>query len=85
MLGVLVVRPDSGDPPEVVVKVLNLLGSAFGTTKNLKGYDMLPPYLRIIQVSYHTYTYPHATFFLKRIETERSSLRRKKTYYPGRV
>eukprot|EP01147_Barroeca_monosierra_P004810 gene4810-106_t len=47
--GVLVVRPDSGDPPSVVVKCLELLGEAFGTTLNKKGYKMLPDYLRLIQ------------------------------------
>ncbi|XP_033744427.1 nicotinamide phosphoribosyltransferase-like [Pecten maximus] len=47
--GVLVVRPDSGVPEEVVVKVLNILGNQFGTTTNTKGYKMLPPYLRVIQ------------------------------------
>ena len=26
MAGTLIVRPDSGDPPTVVVKVLNILG-----------------------------------------------------------
>lgn len=55
--GSLVVRPDSGDPPEVVVKVLNILGNKFGTTKNSKGFKMLPPYLRVIQgdgISYET-------------------------------
>ncbi|EDO27331.1 predicted protein, partial [Nematostella vectensis] len=53
----LVVRPDSGDPPKVVVKVLNLLGKAFGTVKNSKGFHLLPPYIRIIQgdgISYET-------------------------------
>uniref|UniRef100_A0A0B6ZJ93 Nicotinamide phosphoribosyltransferase n=1 Tax=Arion vulgaris TaxID=1028688 RepID=A0A0B6ZJ93_9EUPU len=47
--GALVIRPDSGDPKEVVIKVLNILGEAFGTTLNSKGYKMLPRYLRIIQ------------------------------------
>lgn len=47
--GVLVVRPDSGDPPTVVVKVLELLGQAFGTTINAKGYRVLNPKVRVIQ------------------------------------
>ena len=50
-VGPLVVRTDSGDPPTVVVKVLEILGSKFGTTINSKGYKMLPPYLRVIQVT----------------------------------
>jgi nicotinamide phosphoribosyltransferase len=47
--GVLVVRPDSGDPPRIVVEVLRRLGDAFGTTTNSKGYRVLHPKVRIIQ------------------------------------
>lgn len=47
--GVLVVRPDSGDPPTIVVEVLRRLGDAFGTTTNSKGYRVLHPKVRIIQ------------------------------------
>ncbi|XP_059151094.1 nicotinamide phosphoribosyltransferase-like [Physella acuta] len=47
--GTLVVRPDSGHPPEIVVKVLNIFGEKFGYTENSKGYKVLPPYIRIIQ------------------------------------
>lgn len=47
--GVLVVRPDSGKPDEVVLKVLNLLGECFGTTINEKGYRLLNPKVRVIQ------------------------------------
>jgi len=47
--GVLVVRPDSGEPEEVVVKVLNTLGNHFEPTVNAKGFKLLPPYLRVIQ------------------------------------
>lgn len=47
--GVLVVRPDSGYPPEVVVKVLELLGEAFGFTVNAKGYKVIHPKVRVIQ------------------------------------
>lgn len=47
--GVLVVRPDSGDPPEIVCKVLELLGEAFGYTKNAKGYKVLHDKVRVIQ------------------------------------
>ena len=42
-------RPDSGDPPLVVCKVLELLGEAFGTTTNSKGYRVLNPHIRVIQ------------------------------------
>lgn len=47
--GTLVVRPDSGDPPEVVVEVLRRLGDAFGTETNAKGFRILPPQVRVIQ------------------------------------
>jgi nicotinamide phosphoribosyltransferase len=47
--GTLVVRPDSGDPPTVVVRVLEILGKAFGTTRNAKGYQVLDPHVRVIQ------------------------------------
>lgn len=47
--GVLVVRPDSGDPPSVVVKVLEILGGKFGTIRNRKGYRVLNPKVRVIQ------------------------------------
>ncbi|MFM8933125.1 MAG: nicotinate phosphoribosyltransferase [Gemmataceae bacterium] len=47
--GVLVIRPDSGDPPTVVVKVLDILGEKFGTTQNAKGYRVLHPKVRVIQ------------------------------------
>jgi len=42
--------PCSGDPPEVVVKCLELLGARFGTETNSKGFKVLPPYIRLIQV-----------------------------------
>ena len=47
--GVLVVRPDSGDPPEIVCKVLETLGEAFGTETNDKGFKVLHPKVRVIQ------------------------------------
>jgi nicotinamide phosphoribosyltransferase len=47
--GVLVVRPDSGEPVESVLSVLNYLGDAFGFRKNAKGFCELPPQIRIIQ------------------------------------
>ncbi|KHN79434.1 Nicotinamide phosphoribosyltransferase [Toxocara canis] len=55
--GCLVIRPDSGDPSQVVVKVLNLLAEKFPTLTNSKGYRVLPSYLRVMQgdgVSYET-------------------------------
>ncbi|KAH3828056.1 nicotinamide phosphoribosyltransferase-like [Dreissena polymorpha] len=47
--GALVVRPDSGDPPQVVVKVLEILSHQFGKVQNKKGYNLLPPFIRVIQ------------------------------------
>jgi nicotinamide phosphoribosyltransferase len=45
----LVVRPDSGNPAEVVVEVARRLAKAFGTTSNKAGYAVLNPCVRIIQ------------------------------------
>ena len=49
--GTLVVRPDSGDPPVIVVQVLNALGGAFadGITRTATGHKLLPRFLRVIQ------------------------------------
>lgn len=47
--GVLVVRPDSGDPLTVVNKVLNILGLRFGFEVNAKGFKVLNPKVRVIQ------------------------------------
>src|SRR5262245_42395342 len=47
--GTLVVRPDSGKPREVVMKVLESLGSKFGYETNAKGYRVLNPKIRVIQ------------------------------------
>jgi nicotinamide phosphoribosyltransferase len=45
----LVVRPDSGNPSEIVVEVARRLADAFGTTVNGRGYTVLNPCVRIIQ------------------------------------
>lgn len=47
--GVLVVRPDSGNPPEIVVECLKILGERIGETTNEKGYKVLHPKVRMIQ------------------------------------
>lgn len=47
--GTLVIRPDSGDPPEVVVNLLGLLALKFGTTVNSKGYEVIGENVRVIQ------------------------------------
>lgn len=45
---VVVVRPDSGNPSEVVVKCMRILEKAFGCTRNEQGYKVLN-HVRIIQ------------------------------------
>lgn len=47
--GTLVVRPDSGDPPVVVCKILDILGEKFGYTENEQKYKVLNPHVRVIQ------------------------------------
>lgn len=47
--GVLVVRPDSGDPVDVVPRVMDLLAAKFGYEPNDKGYRVLNPHVRMIQ------------------------------------
>lgn len=44
----VVIRPDSGDPTETVLRVAQILARQFGTTMNSKGYHVLN-YVRIIQ------------------------------------
>lgn len=47
--GTLVVRPDSGNPPEVVVRLLRIFDRKIGMRTNRKGYKVLPDYYRLIQ------------------------------------
>merc|ERR1719240_2194579 len=47
--GRLVVRPDSGDPEEIVLKVCQILIKKFGCTKTSTGHQLLPNYIRVIQ------------------------------------
>lgn len=49
--GTLVIRPDSGDPLEVLPKIFAILEEQLGdrVTENKKGYKLLPPCIRIIQ------------------------------------
>ncbi len=44
----IVVRPDSGDPPLIVLRTLQLLESKYGVTKNSKGYKVING-MRVIQ------------------------------------
>lgn len=47
--GCLVVRPDSGYPPEIIIKVLQILDEQFGSETNDKGFKVLNPKVRVIQ------------------------------------
>lgn len=47
--GVLIVRPDSGDPIQVNLKALEILGEKFGYETNAKGFKVLNPKVRVIQ------------------------------------
>jgi len=44
----IVIRPDSGHPPEVVSKVVKILDKKFGSTENTRGYRVLDN-VRVIQ------------------------------------
>ena len=47
--GTLVVRPDSGNPVEVVTETIERLMAKFGYETNSKGYRILPACVRVIQ------------------------------------
>jgi nicotinamide phosphoribosyltransferase len=47
--GTVVVRPDSGNPVDVPVEVIQRLMDKFGYTLNTKGFRVLPDYIRVIQ------------------------------------
>jgi nicotinamide phosphoribosyltransferase len=47
--GVLVIRPDSGDPVFTLLKVFDILMERFGYTVNEKGYKVLPSQVRVLQ------------------------------------
>ena len=47
--GTWVIRPDSGDPEQTLLRVFDLLFDRFGFTVNSKGYKVLPPQVRVIQ------------------------------------
>lgn len=47
--GTLVVRPDSGDPVQIVPQVLEALMERFGFETTATGYKLLPPQVRVIQ------------------------------------
>lgn len=47
--GTLVIRPDSGDAVQTLLRVFDILMNKFGFTVNEKGYKVLPPQVRVIQ------------------------------------
>ncbi|PCI88109.1 MAG: nicotinate phosphoribosyltransferase [Hyphomicrobiales bacterium] len=47
--GTIVIRPDSGDPIEIVTETIVKLMEKFGHSVNKKGYKLLPDYIRVIQ------------------------------------
>lgn len=47
--GTLVIRPDSGDAIQTLLRVFDILMQKFGFTINEKGYKVLPPQVRVIQ------------------------------------
>jgi len=46
--GLLVLRPDSGDPLEVLLRLLPTLAACFGSTTNSAGYTLLHPKVRLL-------------------------------------
>lgn len=47
--GLVILRPDSGNPVDVVCQSLDILAAKFGAALNSKGYKVLPSYIRLIQ------------------------------------
>lgn len=47
--GTVVIRPDSGNPVQIVVECIERLMAIFGAETNRKGYRVLPDYIRLIQ------------------------------------
>lgn len=47
--GTLVIRPDSGDPVETPLRVIEALWGHFGGSVNSKGFRLLDPHMRVIQ------------------------------------
>jgi nicotinamide phosphoribosyltransferase len=45
----VVIRPDSGNPPDIVLETVQRLDAAFGSSENRKGYKVLNNAVRVIQ------------------------------------
>lgn len=71
--GTLVIRPDSGDPVQTLLKVFEILFDRFGFTTNSKGYRVLPKQVRVIQgdgVDYESIQLIYKTLKAKGISAE---------------
>ncbi|MCJ8323247.1 MAG: nicotinate phosphoribosyltransferase [Rhizobiales bacterium] len=47
--GTIIIRPDSGEPVEIVTETVIKLMDKFGFSYNEKGFKILPDYIRVIQ------------------------------------
>jgi nicotinamide phosphoribosyltransferase len=47
--GVVVIRPDSGDPSQVLCRLMHILGTKFGVSETAQGFKTLNPKVRLIQ------------------------------------
>lgn len=71
--GTLVIRPDSGDPIQTLLKVFEILFDRFGFTTNSKGYHVLPKQVRVIQgdgIDYESIQMIYKTLMAKGISAE---------------
>jgi nicotinamide phosphoribosyltransferase len=71
--GTLVIRPDSGDPVQTLLKVFEMLFDRFGFTINSKGYRVLPKQVRVIQgdgIDYDSIQLIYKTLMAKSISAE---------------
>jgi nicotinamide phosphoribosyltransferase len=71
--GTLVIRPDSGDPVQTLLKVFEMLFDRFGFTTNSKGYRVLPKQVRVIQgdgIDYESIQMIYKTLMAKGISAE---------------
>lgn len=71
--GTLVIRPDSGDPVQTLMKVFEILFDRFGFTTNSKGYRVLPKQVRVIQgdgIDYESIQLIYKTLASKGISAE---------------
>lgn len=46
--GKVVVRPDSGNPKQITLEVMNILGEKFGIRETRNGYKLLPPCVGVL-------------------------------------